>query len=401
MKKAAFAIFFILTLFSSKQSFGEFKIVGYIPNWVNLTTFANDFDFSRVTDLCIAFKDPNSSGDLPNMSTGENYLVTKAHENGVRVFLSICGGASSTNSAIRNNYFTLINSTNRSSFSSKLKQYALNNNLDGIDLDLEGPAINGDYGAFVQVLADSLHPAGILLSAALSEGYGGANVPASTFPYFDWINIMAYDAKGPWNSLDPGQHSSYEYAEDALDYWKGRGLAKEKAILGVPFYGYGFGPSYSASSYSYKQIAASYPSAIYDDEAGNTIYFNGISTIQDKTSLAAAQGGGIMIWELSQDATGNNSLLKTIKETVDAIITEASIAENNEFSISPNPSSGIFQIKGFDASTSALAVYSAFGVEVNNKGLAGVVDISNEPKGVYYLQITKGNKTISKKIILL
>ena len=38
-----------------------------------------------------------------------------------------------------------------------------------------------------------------LLTAALSQGYGGGNVPNSVFERFDFVNIMAYDGTGPWN----------------------------------------------------------------------------------------------------------------------------------------------------------------------------------------------------------
>jgi len=395
MRKAIFVIITVLIL--SNNLVGQFKTVGYVPNWVNLTTFTNGFDFSRVSDLCIAFKDPDASGNLPAMTTGENYLVTKAHENGVRVFLSLCGGNSSTNTTIRNNYFTLINTTNRSNFCSKLKQYTIDNNLDGLDIDLEGPAINSDYGAFIQVLADSLHPEGKLLTSALSEGYGGGNVPNSTFPYFDWINIMAYDATGTWVGSPVGQHSSYQMAVDALDYWKGRGLPKQKAILGVPFYGYGF---LGQSGYkSYRSIATNYPDNIYDDEAGNIIYFNGISTIMDKTSLALVEGGGIMIWELSLDATGDASLLKAIKYVVDL----TSVDNNNykeTFMISPNPSNGIFNIKGIDVKNVEVEVVNSYGQQIVTMKNNATLDLSNEPKGVYYLYIRQENKMSSHKIVL-
>ncbi len=49
------------------------------------------------------------------------------------------------------------------------------------------------------------------------------------FDLVDFLNIMAYDG--------PGQnHSSYEFAEEALNYWRQRGLPQNKTVLGVPFY---------------------------------------------------------------------------------------------------------------------------------------------------------------------
>jgi GH18 family chitinase len=44
------------------------------------------------------------------------------------------------------------------------------------------------------------------------------------------------------------------------------------------------------------------------------IRYNGLDTIRKKTALAARKGGGIMIWELSQDTGDATSLLKAIRE---------------------------------------------------------------------------------------
>ena len=46
--------------------------------------------------------------------------------------------------------------------------------------------------------------------------------------------------------------------------------------------------------------------------------YNGPATIRRKTELALQLAGGIMIWELSQDARGSDSLLRVIGETVAA-----------------------------------------------------------------------------------
>lgn len=407
MKKTIVALVWLVIGLAGFSANAQFRIVGYVPNWegFDLTGFSAGFNYSRVTHINIAFKDPNASGDLPAMTSGEIALLTAAHNNGVQVLISLGGAATSTNAGLKSRYFTLINSTNRKAFCSKLKQYVVNNNLDGIDIDLEGTAINGDYGSFIQVLADSLHPAGKLLTSALSEGYGGASVPVSTFAYFDWINIMAYDACGPtWGS--PGQHSSYAMAQTALNYWKGRGLAKSKAVLGVPFYGYEFGTS-SPSQYGvpFSWVGANRIAAVYDDQVattgGNTVYYNGISTIQDKTSLAMVEGGGIMIWELSLDATGNNSLLKNIREIAGSMVTGVDKnAEAEKFAVYPNPTNGPLSIQGDFSGKIKAELYNAFGAKIKTFTEAGSFDLSEEPKGIYYIHITGEGTTKVRKIVL-
>ena len=405
MIKNLILLILLVAFIALNKAKAQFKIVGYVPNWISLTTFSDNFDFSRVTHLNLAFKDPNSAGDLPALSSGEVYLINAAHNNGVKVLLSLCGGSSSENSSKRAIYFNLINSTNLNGFASKLKQYTVNNNLDGLDLDLEGPAINSNYDNFVQVLADSLHPVGKLVTSALSEGYGGGNVPAGTFAYFDWINIMAYDACGPtWGT--PGQHSSYSMAVNALNYWKGRGLAQSKAILGLPFYGYEFG-SVTAKNYgvSYNFIASNYPSTITEDEAssggGNTIYYNGISTIIDKTSLALTSGGGVMIWELSLDASGTNSLLKQIRAVAGSAVTATTESNGEEkLTVYPNPSNGLLNIAGIDLQGAKINLITALGEKSEIISSTNSLDLREYPKGIYYLHIVKEEKTTLRKIVL-
>jgi len=290
------------------------KVIAYVPNWIDLNAFASTIQYSKLTHINIAFENPDANGYL-SFNSGNNAIINTAHANNVKVFVSLGGGSISEGGAIRDNYFNLITAGNRTAFVQKIYDYVVAHNLDGVDVDLEGPAINGDYGGFVTALANKLHANGKLITAALSEGYGGANVPSSVFSAYDWINIMAYDATGPWAPNNPGQHSPYSMAVNQFNYWTGRGLPASKAIIGVPFYGYGFGAS-ANQGISYANIVAQYPGAENQDQVGNTIYYNGIPTIKQKTTFAIQNAGGVMIWELSQDATGSKSLLTAINQVI-------------------------------------------------------------------------------------
>ena len=41
-------------------------------------------------------------------------------------------------------------------------------------------------------------------------------------------------------------------------------------------------------------------------------YYNNVSTIKKKTELAMKEASGVMIWQLSGDTTGDNSLLNAV-----------------------------------------------------------------------------------------
>ncbi|HSZ26505.1 MAG TPA: T9SS type A sorting domain-containing protein, partial [Cytophagaceae bacterium] len=170
--------------------------------------------------------------------------------------------------------------------------------------------------------------------------------------------------------------------------------------------GYEFGPS-SPSQYAigFNTIAATYPSAVDNDQVastgGNTIYYNGVFTIADKTSLALTSAGGIMIWSLDLDAPSPNSLLTTIRQVAGTAVTSTLTGlPEMKIAVYPNPSNGVFTLQNSDVSKLTIVLLNTVGekksISVNNN----TIDISNEPKGVYYLQITKDNQTVIQKLIV-
>ena len=291
--------------------------MAYVPNWVDVKKFADTIDYARITHLNIAFENPvNEDGDL-SFSKKNERLIAKAQANKVKVLVSIGGGSASGDKALLAWYSDLLTEARRAGFVAKLTDYVMTHRFDGLDVDLEGPAINGDYGAFIAELGTALKAKGKLLTAALSKGYGGDKVPDAVFASFDFVNVMAYDGTGPWEPDEPGQHSSLDFAKGNASYWLGRGLPKAKVVLGVPFYGYGFGEAFRKHDYPYSEIIATYPGAEGTDQVGSTIWYNGQPTIKAKAQYVVDQGlGGIMIWSLDYDVPGPHSLLTVIADTL-------------------------------------------------------------------------------------
>ena len=307
----------LAVLWLSTASHAQNRVVAYVPNWIDLNSFSETIDYPKITHINIAFENPtNADGDL-SFSKKNEVLIAKARAQQVKVLISIGGGSASGDKTLLSRYFDLLTDAKRAAFAARLADYVSSHHFDGLDVDIEGPSINGDYGAFIKELSEVLKPKGKLLTAALSKGYGGNKVPDSVFEYFDFVNIMAYDGAGYWDPKAPGQHSSLEFAKDNTAYWLGRGLPKLKAVLGVPFYGYGFGEAFRKRDYSYSAILASHPGAENADQVGNTIWYNGIPTIKAKTQYVVDQGlGGMMIWSLDYDVKGEKSLLSAIHETL-------------------------------------------------------------------------------------
>ncbi|HMQ63855.1 MAG TPA: glycosyl hydrolase family 18 protein [Flavilitoribacter sp.] len=287
----------------------NFRVLGYLPSDGHWTAAMAGMDFTRITDLNLAFINPDSTGlfrdndELPA-------LIDKAHESGVRVFMSIGGGGPPAYLG------DLMTEEKRTAFIGAIRDYAVKYRFDGVDVDIENDLINADYAPFVETLYLALEPTGLLMTAALAA-WNGDLLADSTLALYDFINIMCYDRTGPWNPEKPGQHSPYEMVEEDFDYYHHiRGIPAGKLLIGLPFYGYGFGPG-APVGMRYGDIVKAYPGAENQDEvalpAGGTIYYNGMPTIRRKVAFAMdKKAAGVMIWQLLGDAEGELSLLNQI-----------------------------------------------------------------------------------------
>ncbi|RZK65862.1 MAG: hypothetical protein EOO92_25875, partial [Pedobacter sp.] len=209
----------------------QFKVVGYIRPKADLMPDLEKVDLSKITHLNIAFINPDTSGVFKDMPFLKD-VVAYAHKRKVKVLMS-CGGGS------RQKYYgKLLADGRRPALVKNFVEFVKKYKLDGIDVDLEGDDIDDNYEAFVTELRDGLGKKK-LLTAALAF-YTRKRITDVALQQLDFINAMAYDKTGHWRPNDPGQHSPMSYALDHLNYWsKERNIAKEKVIIGVPFYGYG------------------------------------------------------------------------------------------------------------------------------------------------------------------
>jgi len=291
----------LLLATGAQNSFASFKVIGYFPSWQGSVSA---IQFSKVTHINYAFLLPNANGSLQAIDNASKLqsLVSSGHSAGVKVCISVGGWNNGDDSA----FVSLAgNSTYRTAFVNNLVNFVNQYGLDGVDIDWEYPdsSTQNNYATLMSQLASAMHSRGKLLTAAvIASGSTGDSILSSVFSSVDWLNIMDYD-----NTGGVGQ-STYQSAIDSFNYWVStRGLTASKAMLGVPFYS-------DPSDYAFwdlLQLGAS-PTA----DSWNGEGYNGIPTIQQKTSLALSRGGGIMIWELSEDATGANSLLSAIYNVI-------------------------------------------------------------------------------------
>ncbi|MDB5272448.1 MAG: hypothetical protein JWO58_815 [Chitinophagaceae bacterium] len=277
-----------------------FPVIGYYASW---SGEPEDLPFDKLTQVNFSFAFPNSDGSIRLTDSDKlSSLVELAHEQKVKVFLAVGGWDIGEGGGNDTQFETMAaNEKSRKKFASSLLYLIKEYELDGIDIDWEYPDSKETFLALMKEIYPALHAQNKAISVAVAgEGVHGDAVSTESFAYFDYLNIMAYDAGTP--------HSSFEYANKCLGYWSLKGCPKEKIILGLPFYG-------RDPMTDYKVIIADDPTLSSKDQLDN-MYYNGIPTIQQKTLLAKERAAGVMIWELSMDVNNQYSLLKAIQDAL-------------------------------------------------------------------------------------
>lgn len=387
------------------QTSNNQKVVGYVrPQKVTVNT---PIEYCKVTHIIIAFANPDESGNLSALDFSGIVTDALAQNPNIKVLVALAGGGLSD--TVKQYWSDLIDiPENRPAFIEKIVDYVLLHNLDGIDLDLEGSVITTGFSDFAMELKTALSAENKLLTAAF-PAWVSSNVSDDAVAVFDWINVMAYDQTGAWSS-EPGQHSSYDFAVNSLNYWKNnRGVSGDRLALGVPFYGVDFTdhPN-SVNHLSYKQIV-DMDAANADIDNIGLIYHNGRPTIRDKVTLASNEASGTMIWDLPMDTFNEYSLLSTIHDKYtdlgilttglcgnEAVLSLTDVSHKNQIGISPNPSSDYITISSLDKEQ-FYVIYNLLGQEVlsgNVSNELNTIDITNLYHGLYYLKLNTSSKAI-------
>lgn len=388
----------ILFLSLSQAIAQPFKVVGYFPHY--RFSWVNDIDYQKLTHVNIAFANPDANGNLSCEGANIDPIVEKCHQNGCKVFISLAGGYLTPAWESAWNDLTL--AANRPGYIQKIVQYVQSHNLDGVDLDLEWQYVKSWYSPFVLDLKTALDQIGVPLTVALPGSYRYPQITNEALAAFDWVNMMIYDLRGPWDPSNIGQHSPYSWAVDCIQYWKNQNVPADKLTLGVPFYGYDFGTS-PVSSFTFRGIVNQDAANAYKDDTGLK-FWNGIPTIKEKTALALSEVNGIMIWEIGQDAFGANaqySLLNAIDEVIQGTL--ATGEPDLVVSIFPNPVSDQLHIKSDQISLERIVLQDIQGKifldeKVHSSGLHNC-DIATVPTGMYILSIFTNKGSLTKKLL--
>ena len=265
-----------------------------------------------------------------------------------------------------------------------LEQYSF---ITTVDFDWEYPggggaagnAVSVDDGANFEATLQLLRQKLDGLEQSTGQSYeisiataGGADKLANLNlegidPYVDFYNVMAYDFHGGWESSTGHQAAMTADAGGydvltAIDQFDQAGVDRSKVVLGAPAYTrawgdvaagdrFGYGESgaarsasgsFEAGNYDYKDILTGVQDGSYtllwDDEAKAAYAYNAdaliwssmetTATIAGKASYVQDAGlGGMMFWALSNDASGDQSLIGAANDVLMGQATAQQVAD--------------------------------------------------------------------------
>ncbi|MBN1620131.1 SH3 domain-containing protein [candidate division WOR-3 bacterium] len=220
---------------------------GYLPSWVSNTTY-QEFDFRLLTHLAYFSVELNTSGGLgsiPNQSRF-NEIVSLCHPRGVRVHMTVTLFGSSSVAAFLNS------SSARQTAITNITNLVTSSSIEGVNIDFEfvTSSVRDSFTLFIQGLAQSLQnsPQGrkelYIAMPCVPSWYPGYNFSALA-DASDGLFIMAYDYHYSGSSVAgpvaPTYNSSFwgYYAVNTSigDIINSYGTAREKVVLGMPYYG--------------------------------------------------------------------------------------------------------------------------------------------------------------------
>lgn len=397
-------ILFLLGLLPCGLLGQTFHTVGYLPHY--RFELKDQLAFEDLTLLNLSFLNPDSLGNWSIGGKDIQPVLQRARQVNpdLQICISIAGGALTPEWAAA--YQQFMQPEQRSGFIHSLMNYLRQYQLDGVDVDLEWSHVDELYSPFVLELSDSIHAEGLLLTAALPGTYRYPDISHAALAKYDYVHMMAYDLRGPWNANDIGPHSPVSFAQQSINHWIQEGVPAQKLTLGVPFYGYDFSQPSNITAFTFHSIVAEDTSLAYVDQAGQR-YYNGIPTIRVKTQMAFQQVAGIMIWEIGQDAHSNlahYSLLQTIASELQVL---NSVADNliGQVHAYPNPMAQVLTLERQEPGELLhISLHSLNGSVLQERAFPAFQQQVQLPTdalapGVYLLQLRGKNGASVKKLM--
>ncbi|WP_019228961.1 glycosyl hydrolase family 18 protein [Sedimentibacter sp. B4] len=387
----------------------EFKVIGYYSGDL-FNEPLEKLQTDKLTHVIYAFLIPKSDGTLEELKKPEQLLelVDKAHRDGAKVFVAL-GGWSYEGKVLEPVFKeSCADDEIRKNLVENVIAFTEQYNLDGVEVDWEHPNKDtiASYEKLVVELSQGLKLKNKELTAALNGAWSVTGSPETSklitkncLDSFSFINVMAYD-------INNDNHSPFWFSETSIDYWLNRGVKSEDIVLGMPLYAH---PSWM----QYRHLVELDSNYAYVDYAPTSplgSYYNGMNTLREKTKLAMFRAGGVMLFDVNEDASGQYSIVSMIDSMVKRYKTYSSdeknkyitvVLDNREAEFSEEDGFGIPYINSDNRTMIPLRkTIEAIGAEVSfNQAEQTVTAIKNEttvtiPIGENYISVN-GEKTLT------
>jgi chitinase len=253
---------------SAAETNTQKRIVGYWEAWNTQhacgTMSPGEIPVNLLTHLNVAFGYINSAFQVTNMdglSTDiyKNVGNVKSRNPSLKLIIALGGWSFTDPGQWRSVFPTLVSSeANRATFITNLLGFLSEYGYDGVDFDWEYPGADDrggsaedgvNYTALLRELRAAIQASGkdyiVTFTAPTSYWYLRHFDLANMTQYVDWINLMAYDLHGVWDSSDPiGNqvlaHTNLTEIDLALDLFWRVDVDPGKIVLGLGFYGRSF-----------------------------------------------------------------------------------------------------------------------------------------------------------------
>jgi spore germination protein YaaH len=309
------------------------EIFGFAPYWT--LDISPGFDLHSLSTLAYFAVDAGPDGTVQHSGDGwTGYssealaaLITRAHQSGVRVVLTVKNFDNGQLHALS----TTPGAADR--LGAQLVDLLRAKNMDGVNLDFEGTgsADRQPFAAFVTHLAQTLHAANPHWQVTADTYAGSASDSGSYYdvaamaPALDAFFVMAYDMYGDGSHAQPNAPlSGYPSNDtDAMSAYTSV-VPAAKVLMGMPFYGYDFAvadnqPNSAATGdprpQTYSQVVAAkhpvmwdtrgqVPFTSYQDAGGawHELYYDNPQSLALKAQLVNKfKLRGLGVWALGMD----------------------------------------------------------------------------------------------------
>ncbi|CAD5221663.1 unnamed protein product [Bursaphelenchus okinawaensis] len=324
----------------------------YLTNWAQYRPSPGTWSFDKYvsgtcTHIFYAFATTDASGNNPAPTDASDLTVgypglknLKAQQSGLKTILSFGGSTFGDFPTIAASADTI------ATFAKNVVAFAKQYDFDGIDIDWEFPT-SGQATMFTNLLQGIKTAGGsdFIVTAAVTPnietaaaGYDLSSLQSAV----DYLNIMAYDYNGSWDtvtSINAPLYGTGIYTVNATAQYYKENFAAAQILLGIPTYGRGWtlssstpnqgvgAPAPSASPalattqsagilayYEACQVISQGGSVNWDSTSEtpytqlNTDWYNyeNPQSVTDKTDYAKTNGfAGVFVWTLDYDDLDN------------------------------------------------------------------------------------------------